>query len=267
MTTPTNNKAEGKTLDELFELAERQTRAVDNHESPVSAITADNGESNMAMGVDGPGPLPATISQSKNKPKPCEHPSVDPTLLKTCPLCHWPFCPNCQSLIDTQYCHLCLSVATAELVSSPLVDQDGVTHEGRLLTPGPIFGTFAKGVSEMSLHELEQHIEKFKHLIKQAEVGLDFYRVGQATMQMEFEQRKEQQRRRLRGVKLPRAVRSVSVTDPASAARSGKPAAKVPMDLSKMVKMIEALKQLQQLKKQQAQSAAGIKSNETKSTT
>lgn len=245
MSEPTNNKASEKSLDALFAAAEREPGAPKLGPTVIEGalITPECG---AAVGGS-----PQLTQPKADKPKPCIHTEALPH--KVCPLCHWPFCPDCASSIDADYCMLCLTMATAELISKPLVDEDGVTHEGRVLTPGPMFGTFAKGVSEMSMSELEQHVEKFKHLIKQAEVGLDFYRVGLATLQMEHGQRKEQQRRRLRGVKIAKPKPSADPTKPA------KPA----VDMSRMIKMIEALQQLQKLKKTQPQQPAAATTNKT----
>lgn len=178
-----------------------------------------------------------------DRPKPCTGHSG--RSLKTCPTCKWPFCEECASALDPDCCHLCLDEPGADLVATPLTraDGDGVIHHGKLLTPGPTFGTMCERISKMSDYELEAHIHHYKELIKQAERSLDFRRVVLGTGQLESSQRDDAKRRALRGIKMPKAATAATAagTKPAT---TGQRAA----NAAQMLKMLEALQQLQKQK-------------------
>lgn len=187
-------------------------------------------------------------------PKPCIHistTSVDVVCPKKCSTCLWFFCPQCASPLDPKYCRLCLSEPNAELIELPLTDTEGITHAGRVLHPAegavffqPRFGTLAKSISEMSMHELESHIDYYKDLVRQAERALDFRRVVLGTSQMELQQRKDIERRHLAADKTRYPVKVASTT------KSGKTVTKS-ASLADMSKMLAALAALNKLKQDQ----------------
>jgi hypothetical protein len=122
----------------------------------------------------------------------------------TCPLCKGPYCQDCASILDPKFCKDCLNEPAAQITINPLKDPDGVSHEGRDMQPtGPYFGSLCKRISEMSVYQLEAHIDYYKDLIRQAELSLDFRRTVLGASQIELAQRKDAERRRLRGVKVP----------------------------------------------------------------
>ena len=247
-----NGEVTQESLDDLFKVAEAEAelspqplasqRDADSATSVEGAVVSGDSTAGVPASVSNPD---ATYSH-KSRPKPCIH--TFETDNKVCPICLWPFCKDCASGLDEDYCHLCLDEPGAELRSSPLIDQDGQQHEGRLLTPGPTFNTLAKRISEMSISELEAHISHYKGLIKQAETSLDFRRVSLGMGQVELAQRQDQQRRRLRGVKIALP----------GAKSPSKPKAKAPAaNLGQMLAMLEALKALQAKKAAQGASVNG----------
>jgi len=247
--TPESSKSNGEvsqeSLDDLFKVAEAENETALASSGPLTASqggaeSATTSEGAVVSGDPTAG-APTTDSsyQHKSRPKPCIHTFADEN--KVCPICLWPFCSTCASTLDSDYCHLCLDEPGAELRSSPLVDVDGQTHEGRLLTPGPTFNTLAKRISEMSISELESHISHYKGLIKQAETSLDFRRVSLGMGQVELAQRQDQQRRKLRGVK-------ISLPKKPGEAKTSKPKAQA-ANLGQMLQMLQALKDLQAKKK------------------
>jgi len=176
---------------------------------------------------------------------PAECKSCGKLTRSVCSTCHGAFCDAHASPLDSTFCDVCLSVPDAELKVMPLKDADGETHEGRDLIPGPAYATFATRISKMSQYELEAYIHKYKDLIKQAETLLDFRRVAKGMLEVEKRQREDIQRRRLRGVKVPRPqVASASATASASAP-AAKPKAKASFDAATLMKMLEALKNKQ----------------------
>lgn len=192
-------------------------------------------------------------------PKPCSHllgllnkdanPGEFLDNAKRCPTCLWSFCEDCASTLDPRYCRLCLSEPSANLIETPLKDTDGVTHEGRVLTPAPTavffqprFGTLAKTISDMSQRELEDYIQQYKELVRQAERALDFRRVVLGASQLEHSQRADSERRKLQADKTKYPVRTVSI-DKTTGKQVKKTASTV--DLLGMLKALEALAALE----------------------
>lgn len=184
-------------------------------------------------------------------PKPCEHPYTEDH--HKCPTCLWTFCPQCESVLDPRYCHLCLSEADAELREQPLIDTDGhtVTH-GRVLTPAPTAtyfqprldlpcNTLLKTISSMSDVELEDYVKQYIELVRQAERALDFRRVVLGSAQMESTQRATVKQRRLRSDKTKYPVRTVSI-DKSTGKQVTKTAGAAA--LGNMLQMLEALQKL-----------------------
>jgi len=140
----------------------------------------------------------------------------------------------------------------AELLDLPLVDIDGVTHDGRVLTPSPQatfftprFGTLAKTISEMSMQELKDYVNQYKELVRQAERALDFRRVVLGASQLEVSQRKDTEQRKLRADKTRYAVKTVSL-DPKTGKQVKKSASAA--DMTKMLQMLTALAELRKKK-------------------
>ena len=185
-----------------------------------------------------------------DNPKPCQHVSAtcnshDDNTIRKCATCLWDFCPLCASHLDPQYCHLCLAEPDVHFVQKPLVDEDGVTHEGRELQPDPNarffqpkFGTLCKTISEMREAELEEYINYYRNLVKQAETALDFRRVVLGSAQLELSQRQDATRRKLRADKTKYPVKTLTVDKNGA----GK---KKTAGVADMIKMLEMLKQLQ----------------------
>lgn len=194
------------------------------------------------------------VTPVTDHPKPCLHTFNSDTDTK-CATCLWSFCMLCASSLDPKYCHLCLPLSAAELTQTPLVDVDGVTHDGRELKPaaGATFYspridvngvTLAKTISEMSILDLESYIDYYKHLVRQAETALDFRRVVLGTSQLELSQRKDTEQRKLRSDKTKYPVKTISFD------KSGKQIAK-PVSTAKLGDMLKMIEMLKQLKKQQ----------------
>jgi hypothetical protein len=112
-------------------------------------------------------------------------------------------CPDGVSPVDPKLCKECLRPQDAELTKSPLVDDDGVTHEGAVMVPGPYFNkTYAARIVEMADDVLANHIDSIKTKVHEAEAMLDRRRVELSMAQVEQEDRANEQRRKLRSVKV-----------------------------------------------------------------
>jgi hypothetical protein len=188
-------------------------------------------------------------------PKPCPH-TFDVTSHTKCPTCLWSFCTLCASSLDPRYCHLCLSDPATELIQEPLVDTDGVIHEGRVLKPAPTASfyfprldlpcnTLLKTLSEMTISEEEEYIKQYKDLVRQSELQLDRRRVVLGAAQLDIEQKKSNEQRRLRADKTKFPIRTVSIDK-----QTGKQTIRT-ASMSQLADALKALEALQMLKKQQ----------------
>lgn len=209
-------------------------------------------------------------ASATDHPRPCNHTEIPVEAKSKCPTCLWFFCDECASHLDPAYCKLCLNEPDAALRELPLIDTDGVTHTGRVLTPQPDsqffrprFGTLSKTISEMSMYELEAHIDHYRELVKQAEKALDFRRVVLGATQLELAQRQDGERRRLRANKTKHPIRTVSLNK-ATGKQTTKSASLTQM--LEMLKQLDALQKLKQQKKTQPSTVAvsDAKPQETK---
>lgn len=142
--------------------------------------------------------------------------------------------------------------ADATLIETPLIDSDGVTHEGRVLTPAPDaeffkprFGTLSKTISEMSDPELDTYVGEYRDLVRQAERALDFRRVVLGVSQLEQAQRGDIKRRKLQSDKTKYPVRTITL-DKATGKQVKKSASTA--DLTQMMQMLDALRKLKEKK-------------------
>ena len=128
-----------------------------------------------------------------------------------CPDCQQPYCPDHASVIDNRHCSGCLSPKEAELPKEPLVDADGITHRGFKIVPGnsTIYKSLAHQIWEMTDQQLYEYIKEAQVKIKQAEVVKDYHMIARSTAMQEQAFREGEQRRKLRGQKMPAGVKGV----------------------------------------------------------
>jgi hypothetical protein len=138
-----------------------------------------------------------------------------------------------------------------------VTDDDGIAHQGRLITPTSEFNalrwvpngkTTSKLLSEMSALELEEYITSYKSAVHDAERALDIRRIRLGSAQLELEERKSQERRQLRADKTKYPVRTVTFGPNGKQVKSTASTAK----LADMLKMLEQLQKLKQMKTSQS---------------
>jgi hypothetical protein len=95
---------------------------------------------------------------------------VEP-VLATCRNCNLQYCLTHASEVDPEhYCSTCLVPADASVTVAPLVDADGVQHQGRLIKPaGKAYRLSSKMVYEMTDQELKDFIEHEKSVVRDIE--------------------------------------------------------------------------------------------------
>ena len=122
---------------------------------------------------------------------------------KVCPTCKGGFCEDHTSPIDDTVCSLCLPDSVVVIEEKPLVDDDGVSHEGKLIVPhGEGFKTLPHQIVELSDYQLKARIQYYKEKIRQLEKSLEYHRIALSTMELEDAGREEIRKKKLRGVKV-----------------------------------------------------------------
>jgi len=185
----------------------------------------------------------------------CSHEMTFPSERAHCRTCGRLICPLCWSVLDPGFCKDCLSDKDTALVQEPLIDADGVQHEGRVLHPDPQarfyqprFGTLAKTISDMTDGELETYIGRYKDLVHQAEKALDFRRIVIGSAQLEQAQRNDANRRKLRQDKTKYPVKTLTVDSNGTKKKTASTA-----DLLKMMEMLKQLQKNRDAKASQSQ--------------
>jgi hypothetical protein len=104
---------------------------------------------------------------------------VEKTIGK-CRNCNLQYCLDHASEVDPEhYCSVCLVPQDAELKITPLVDTDGVQHQGRILTPaGKAYRLAAKMVFEMTDEELKDYVEHEKHVVHNIENIREYHMIS-----------------------------------------------------------------------------------------
>ena len=99
--------------------------------------------------------------------------------LTNCHKCGKWYCLDHASELDpTKYCSDCLKVEDATLEQAPLLDTDGVRHQGKVIRPvGNVFAQNGKLIHEMTDDELKEYIVRYQQAVHDCERSLDYSRI------------------------------------------------------------------------------------------
>ncbi len=124
------------------------------------------------------------------KEEACQHLRADETActepaIYRCHKCSLLYCLDHASEVDPQrFCLNCLKVEDAVIEETPLVDAEGVRHNGRVLRPiGSAFLTEEKMIYEMTEDELKVYITHYKILVREAAQLKEFREINLAQAQ------------------------------------------------------------------------------------
>lgn len=111
----------------------------------------------------------------------CSFEHCEKQSLSKCKRCGLLYCLDHASEIDPMmFCVNCAVPSDIEMQQKPLVDKDGVQHQGRVLVPtGPLYVITSKLINEMNDDELKRFIEYNQRAIKEAENHVDYLKIRQ----------------------------------------------------------------------------------------
>ena len=131
-----------------------------------------------------------------------------------CPQCRQPYCASDASEVDPDFCNTCLRPTDIKIEKKPLVDEEGVTHEGTQITTGGglPFKTLMQRIVDMDEEKLRTHIQMWQGKVKEAERVLDYRRIALGACQLELEEKEAASRRKLRGIKVTTTGNRIGVS-------------------------------------------------------
>lgn len=124
-----------------------------------------------------------------------------------CRNCQRPYCPEHTSPMDSSLCVECVNFANTSVSSEPLISEDGVVKQNarKIVLSGESWIRQRKLIANMTDIELESYISAHQEAVHEAEVILDYRRIGLSQGQHEKaerynkEIRKRSDRRKLLG--------------------------------------------------------------------
>jgi hypothetical protein len=130
-----------------------------------------------------------------------------------CASCHLHFCEKHVSEFDGSLCSTCVSIANTIIQSKPLIDEDGVTHQGRqLVLTGETWMRNRDIISMMTDAELEAKLESMTKAVHEAEMVLDYRRIQRNQLENEKSSRLSRKLGRLRLISAVDHVHKASPT-------------------------------------------------------
>lgn len=131
-----------------------------------------------------------TVSISNVTSSADEH-CQEPAIFR-CTKCQKLYCIDHASEVDpNRFCTECLSPADVVLQELPLKDEDGITHQGRMLKPiGKAFSNLGKLICEMTDVELTAFVVDYTAKLRDAEMSKEFIKINLGLATYEAMERK-----------------------------------------------------------------------------
>lgn len=132
--------------------------------------------------------------------EPCKHCGKKPS--RICEDCQGYFCDDHGSVVEPNFCQMCLGLESVDYTSAPLLDEEGVpVPTGRRITLyGTRYKTLAQKLADMNEQQLAVHIDYHKTLVHEAEKVLEYRRIALSSAELELEERKAQNKRKRRAL-------------------------------------------------------------------
>lgn len=121
---------------------------------------------------------------------------------RKCLQCKHLYCESHTSSVDGDYCDNCLRPTDVFTTSTPLVDDEGVTHSGRTIKlTGEFWAAMQRDVRDMTDDELKAHVISLQQAVREIELVRDYRKIALAHGENELEVRSNGKLRRLRLIK------------------------------------------------------------------
>jgi hypothetical protein len=138
-----------------------------------------------------------TSSESTSVPSSCRF--CSDLAIDFCKKCGQEFCSAHKSKYNPRLCVNCVSDATLQLDSEPLIDDDGSEHKGRhLKLIGEGWPNSIAALRDMSEEELEAHIAELSLRVKKAQLTLDYSQILKSAAEFDLADRQQNKIRKLR---------------------------------------------------------------------
>jgi hypothetical protein len=119
-----------------------------------------------------------------------------------CISCHKFYCEAHASPYERTLCAVCVNFENTKVISSPLVDDENVTHQGRkLLLTGESWMRNRDIIATMTDVELEAKLVALSEAVKEAEMVLDYRKIVRNMVENEKGTRYSKKMSRLRLIK------------------------------------------------------------------
>ena len=136
-------------------------------------------------------------SSSESNPSSCRF--CSDLAVDFCKKCGQEFCRAHKSKYNPRLCVNCVSDATLQLDSEPLIDDDGSEHKGRhLKLIGEGWPNSIAALRDMSEEELEEHIAELTVRVKKAQLTLDYSQILKSAAEFDLADRQQNKIRKLR---------------------------------------------------------------------
>jgi hypothetical protein len=136
--------------------------------------------------------------ETVNKVNNCFYPSCDSVAIGFCRHCGQEFCEQHRSRYDTRFCSDCITEDAMRLEESPLVDDEGVTHEGRRIRLiGEGWPASMEMIRTLTDDQLEFKIGEWKRLLAEAVKTQEYFRITVCAAEFEKEDRYKSKVRKL----------------------------------------------------------------------
>lgn len=132
-----------------------------------------------------------------------------------CRICGNLYCENHASEAEPTFCKNCTATPKLEITEKPLIDEDGVQHNGREISiKGETWYSQCRIISELSEVELPQWVDKYRMMLHDAERAKEYRQIMLSALELEQADRAHTKARALRYVKVPTTAAKQAAAKP-----------------------------------------------------
>jgi hypothetical protein len=132
-----------------------------------------------------------------------------------CRMCGNSYCETHASKAEPTFCESCTATPKLEITEKPLIDEDGVLHNGREISiKGETWFSQCRIISELSEVELPKWVDKYRMMLHDAERAKEYRQIMLSALELEQADRAHTKARALRYVKVPTTAAKQAAAKP-----------------------------------------------------